>query len=326
LEDYLAKKPHIPRPRRKKVPYKVPEVFVAHTSAGYKPAWQDATLVEDCNLVLEGGAMRGQFTAGVLDCLMDNAILPTCAIGVSAGALNGFNYVAGSRGRTCYLNTKYANDWRYLSMRSFAATGNAFNVEFVFDEIPRKLDPFDFESYQSSPLSLITVASDLELGEADYTLLKDPDTQIDYLRASAAMPLVSQIVEVDGKKLLDGGICDSIPIDYSKMTGASKHVVVLTQDATYIKGPNKAMPVVRRAYADYPYFADRVEMRHFEYNRAYRALARMQESGEIFLFRPPAPVAVASLEHDPKKLYDLWLIGYKEAQKNLEALTRYLGV
>jgi predicted patatin/cPLA2 family phospholipase len=322
----LVKKPSIPKPRRKKAPFKVPEVFLPHTSQGYKPAWQDASLIDGCNLVLEGGAMRGQFTAGVLDCLMDNGIMPKCAIGVSAGALNGFNYVAGSRGRTCYLNTKYCSDWRYLSMRSFAATGNAFNVEFVFDEIPRKLDPFDFDSYRNSPLSLITVASDLVLGEADYKLLKDPDTQIDYLRASAAMPLVSQIVEVDGKKLLDGGICDSVPIDYSKMTGASKHIVVLTQDASYVKGPNKAMPVVRRAYADFPYFVDRLEMRHFEYNRTYRKLLPMQDSGEIFVLRPPKPITIASMEHDKKKLYELWLVGYKETQKNLKALTEYLGL
>jgi predicted patatin/cPLA2 family phospholipase len=320
----LPKKPTLPRPRKKTTPFKVPEVFVPYSSAGYRPAWQEATLVEDCNLVLEGGAMRGQFTAGVLDCFMDNGIMPTRAIGVSAGALNGFNYVAGSRGRTCYLNTKYCTDWRYLSMRSFAATGNAFNVEFVFDTIPNKLDPFDYSSYETSPLSLISVASNLELGEADYCPLRDPGTQIEYLRASASMPLVSKIVEIDGKKLLDGGVTDSIPIDYSIMTGTGKHIVVLTQDASYIKGPNKGMPVIRRVYADYPYFIDRVEQRHFEYNRTCRKLERLSKSEEIFLIRPPEPVTVASLEHDPKKLYDLWLVGYKQAQKNLKALTAYL--
>lgn len=322
----LPKKPSLPRPRKKTAPFKVPEVFVPYSSVGYRPAWQDATLVDGCNLVLEGGAMRGQFTAGVLDCLMDNGIMPKHTIGVSAGALNGFNYVAGSRGRTCYLNTKYCADWRYLSMRSFAATGNVFNVEFVFDTIPHVLDPFDYDAYQSSPLSLVCVSTDLELGEADYTLLEDSETQIDYLRASASMPLVSKIVEIDDKKLLDGGISDSIPIDYSMMTDATRHIVVLTQDADYIKGPNRAMPVARRLYADYPYFIDRMEMRHFEYNRTYRKLARLQNAGEIFLIRPPEPVTVTSLEHDPKKLYDLWLVGYRQTQKNLKALTSYLDL
>jgi predicted patatin/cPLA2 family phospholipase len=270
--------------------------------------------------------MRGQFTAGVLDFLMDNKLLPTTAIGVSAGALNGFNYVAGARGRSCYLNTKYCGDWRYFSMRSFATSGNAFNVGFVFDRIPNKLEPFDYDGYASSPLRLITVSSDLELGEADYTHLTDARTQVDYLRASASMPLVSQIVEAGGRKLLDGGICDSVPIDYSRLLGASKHLVVLTQDASYVKSSYKLMPLVRQAYKEYPFFIDRMEQRHFEYNRCYRKVARMHETGEAFCLRPPEPVTVQSMERDPKKLYDLWLIGYQEAQKNFKALQSYLGL
>lgn len=304
-------------------PFEVPAVYIPESDPRYRPAYLGAQLV-DCNLVLEGGAMRGQFTAGVLDFLMDNSLLPKTAIGVSAGALNGFNYVAGARGRSCYLNTKYASDWRYLSLRSYAVTGNALNTQMVFDEIPNELEPFNYSAYTDSPLQLITVSSDLDLGEADYQHLADPTTQLAYLQASAAIPLVSQIVEIEGKRLLDGGTCDSVPIEYSRAIGSDKHIVVLTQDAKYIKTPEKIMPLYRRVYNDYPFYLDRLEYRHIEYNRTYRKLARMHASGEVFVIRPPEPVTVASLERDPKKLYDLWLAGYEETQKNFKALQSYL--
>jgi predicted patatin/cPLA2 family phospholipase len=305
--------------------FTIPPVYTAPDTPGYRPAYEDAQIL-DCNLVLEGGAMRGQFTAGVLDFLMDHALLPRRVIGVSAGALNGLNYVAGMRGRSCYLNTKYCTDWRYFSMRSYALTGNAFNVEYVFDRIPNELEPFDFDAYARSPLSLITVASDLVRGEAVYTTLSDARAQMDYLRASSAMPLVSKTVEIDGAQLLDGGICDSVPLEYAQSTGATKHLVILTQDASYTKGPNELMALARRKYAAYPLFVERIERRHLDYNRAYQQAAYMHEKGEVFVIRPPAPVTVSSMEHDPHKLYALYRTGYEEAQKNLPALNTYLGI
>jgi predicted patatin/cPLA2 family phospholipase len=304
--------------------FAAPFTYTPPGAPDYRPAYEGAQVI-DCNLVLEGGAMRGQFTAGVLDFFMDNAVMPRTVIGVSAGALNGFNYIAGLRGRSCHLNTKYCTDWRYLSMRSFVMSGNAFNVEYAFDQIPNQLEPFDFDAYARSPLALITVSSNLELGEADYTTLQDARTQMGYLRASSAMPLVSQMVELDGKKLLDGGICDSVPVDYSIRTGARHHVVVLTQDAGYIKHPNKMMPLMRLAYAKYPLFVKRAEQRHLDYNRSYHHVARMHEEGEIFVIQPPEPVTVASMEHDPKRLYQLYLTGYEEAKKNWRSLQRYLS-
>lgn len=309
------------RPER----FVVPKVYTAPGEPGYRLAY-DGVQPLSCNLVLEGGAMRGLFTAGVLDFFMDNALLPGFTVGVSAGALNGFNYRAGLRGRSCYLNTKYCTDWRYLSMQSFILTGNAFNVKFVFDEILNKLDPLDHEAYAHSPLRLITVASDLERGEADYCVLEDAREQIDYLRASAAMPLLSKAVEIDGKVLLDGGICDSVPIEYSLATGTEKQIVVLTQHDGFIKSPNQTMPVARRVYARYPAFIKRMENRHIEYNQTYSLVKDLEKQGKIFIIRPPEPVTVAHMEHDPKKLYDLWKVGYEEAQKRFGALREYLGL
>ena len=206
----------------------------------HQPAWRGHATTH-ANLVLEGGAMRGQFTAGVLDFFMDKKLFCERVIGVSAGALCGYNYVAGEDGRTCYLNTKYCTDWRYLSMQSFVRTGNACGREFAFDEIPNRLEPFNYAAFDESPMRLVTVASNLVTGEADYHEFADSLADLPYLIASSSMPLVSRTVEVDGKPLLDGGTCDSVPLTYSLLTGARKHIVVLTQAADYVKGPNMLM-------------------------------------------------------------------------------------
>lgn len=293
------------------------------TSPDRTPAWKGHPVL-DVNLVLEGGAMRSQFTAGVLDFFMDHAVWCRNVLGTSAGSLCGYNYVAGELGRTCFLNTKYCSDPRYFSMRNFALTGNAIGIDLMFDKIPNELDPFNYEGFDRSPMKLTAVSSDLELGEADYhTLENGRDTR--YVLASSSMPLVSKIVEIDGKKLLDGGSCDSVPLLHSMLMGTTrKHIVVLTQDASYRKKPNKTMPLIRRVYADYPLFVDRMEHRHFEYNRCYRWIERLHASGEIFMIRPPAPVTVGSMERDPEKLFALYEQGYAQAAAQWDDLQRYL--
>lgn len=295
-----------------------------HESGLHEPSYIGCE-ASPVNLVLEGGAMRGQFTAGVLDFFMDQRFWAHHVIGTSAGALNGYNYVAGEDGRTCYLNTKYCNDWRYLSMKSFVRTGNAFGVEFTFDTIPNELEPFNYDAFKNSPMMLTTVASNLETGEANYHTFTDPRADIPYLIASSAMPLVSKIVEHDGKKLLDGGPCDSVPILYSLLTGTKKHIVVLTQHEGYTKEPNKLQALAARQYSEYPHFVDRMRFRHFEYNRLYRALSRMHDEGSVFLIRPPEPVTIGSMEKDPDKLFALYEQGYETAARAWPALRAYLG-
>ena len=290
----------------------------------HEPAWLGCA-AEPVNLVLEGGAMRGQFTAGVLDFFMDRKLFCERVIGVSAGALCGYNYVAGEDGRTCYLNTKYCTDWRYLSLKSFVRTGNACGREFAFDEVPNKLEPFNYAAFDESPMRLVAVSSDLVTGEADYHPFADSRADLPYLVASSSMPLVSQIVEADGKLLLDGGTCDSVPIVYSMLTGAKKHIVVLTQAADYVKGANKLMAILRQRYADFPHYIERLQHRHFEYNRMYRALPRLHDEGRLFLIRPPEPVTVGSMEKDPDKLFALYEQGYAEAARSWPALERYLA-
>ena len=289
----------------------------------HQPAWRGHATTH-ANLVLEGGAMRGQFTAGVLDFFMDKKLFCERVIGVSAGALCGYNYVAGEDGRTCYLNTKYCTDWRYLSMQSFVRTGNACGREFAFDEIPNRLEPFNYAAFDESPMRLVTVASNLVTGEADYHEFADSLADLPYLIASSSMPLVSRTVEVDGKPLLDGGTCDRVPLTYSLLTGARTHIVVLTQAADYVKGPNKLMALLRQRYHDYPYYLERLHLRHYEYNRLYRALPRLHDEGRIFVLRPPEPVTVSSMEKDADKLFALYEQGYATAALSWDALVRYL--
>mgnify|MGYP004503355085 FL=1 len=288
------------------------------------PAWEGVPLVH-ANLVLEGGAMRGQFTAGVLDFFMDQKFFCDYVVGVSAGALCGGNYVAGAPGRSSLINVKYADDSRYLSMQSFVRTGNAYGREFAFHEIPDVLEPMDYEAFRRSPIRFEVVSTNLETGEADYHEMRDYHDDLPYIIASSSMPLVSQIVEVDGKLLLDGGTSDSVPLLHSILTGANKHVVVLTQAHDYVKRANKLMALMRQRYADYPYYLERLQYRHYEYNRLYRWIAREEAAGRIFVIRPPEPVTVSSMEHDAEKLLALYEQGLAAAAKAWPKLQEYLA-
>lgn len=270
-----------------------------------EPAWLNHNTTP-ANLVLEGGAMRCQFTAGVLDFFIDNNLFCEHTIGVSAGALCGYYYVAGERGRSNYLNLKYCNDSRYFSMKSFALTGNACGREFTFDEIPNKLDPFNYAGFDKSPMKLTAVSSDLVTGEADYHLMGDAIADLPYLIATSSIPLMSQIVKVDGKFLLDGGTCDSVPITYSLLSGAKKHIVVRTQAACHKKGPEKLITLSKQRYSSFPYFVERLQYRHCEYNRVARSVRRMHEDGEVFLIQPPTPITISNMEKDVQKLQALY--------------------
>ena len=303
---------------------------VARCSAGYRtmehpkyrPAWKKAQQL-DFNLVLEGGGYRGQFTSGVLDVFMDEGILAKTVIGVSAGALTGTCYAAGMRGRTNYLNTNYCDYWRYFSLKALLIKGDVFDVNFTFGRMLYETDPYDFDALAESPVTMITVASDLETGAADYHELRDLKAEMDYLRASASMPLVSRIVHVDGRKLLDGGIADSVPIEFSKGLGVKKQVVILTQAADYVKKANTSS-IPRLFYRKYPKFVKAIAERHIGYNRTYKQLVEMHDSGEIFLIRPQEPVTLSSMDSDKRKLYALYLKGYEEGKRTLPMLKSYL--
>lgn len=303
------------------LPFELDSFGISKTSA-----W-DGIEAQPFNLVLEGGSMRGLFTAGVLDYFMVRGLAAEHAIGVSAGALNGLNYILGSFGRSVWINCRYCTDPRYLSLSSFLHTGNVFGRELSFDQIPRDLVPIDLEGVYDSPITFTTVASDLETGKADYhTHVRGEGrrTISDYLCASSSMPFVSQVMEVDGKKLLDGGVCDSVPLQYSLETGARKHVLVLTREDGYVKQPETIYRLSNPVYSAYPHFIEAIQARADEYNETYALVKRMEAAGDIFVLRPQFPVDVSHTEHDPLKLIDLYAHGYEQAMLNYDNLIAYI--
>lgn len=276
-------------------------------------------------LILEGGAMRGMFTAGVIDVMMENGIEFDGIIGVSAGAAFGCNYKSGQIGRVLRYNTKFCSDKRYCGLRVLLKTGNIYSTEFCYGEVPLKHDTFDFEAFEKNPLEFYVVATDLESGEAVYHRYDSfADHGFDWIRASASMPLVSQIVEIDGQKLLDGGISDSIPVKYFESIGYDKNIVVLTQPENYRKSKNPLMPIVKVKYRKYPNFIKRMLNRYLEYNATLDYIKKEEEEGNILVIRPETDLPVGKIEKDPDKLKEAYELGRNVTLKRLEEIKEYL--
>ena len=276
-------------------------------------------------LVLEGGAMRGMFTAGVLDIFMENGIEFPGAIGVSAGAVFGCNLKSRQPGRTIRYNTKYCRDPRYVSIRSLITTGDLYGEQFCYHELPDKLDPFDYETFANSPMEFYVVATDVTTGKPVYHKCgTDGHKELQWLRASASMPLASRVVEVDGYSLLDGGISDSIPLRYFESIGYEKNVVVLTQPKDFVKKKNGLVPLMKLALHKYPHIAEVMARRHDEYNAATAYIRRQDEAGRILVSQPDAPLEVSRTERDPEKLRAAYRLGRKAAEKRLEEIRTFL--
>ena len=206
-------------------------------------------------LVLEGGAMRGLWSAGVTDVMMEHEVWPDGLIGVSAGAAFGCNYKSRQVGRAIRYNTRFARDTRYSGLKSLLTSGNYFNAQFGYHVVPYEYDLFDVKTFEESPLEFTVVCTDVETGEAVYHRMDHVDyDELEWLRASASMPLASRVVEVGGRKLLDGGVSDSIPLKQFERMGYDRNVVVLTQPWGYRKEHNRLMPLMRMALHRYPRF------------------------------------------------------------------------
>lgn len=275
-------------------------------------------------LVLEGGAMRGLYTSGVLDILLDNNIKVDKIIGVSAGALFGVNYKSRQRSRALRYNLKYANDKRYMGMRTLITTGNIMNKEFCFDDIPNKLDVFDYETYKNSPEEFYTVVTNVETGEAEYILIDDLDEKMEYLRASGSMPFVSKFVEIDGNKYLDGGTADSIPIEKMLEMDVDKIIVVLTRPIEYRKEKNKEF-IAKAFYHKYPDFVDTINNRYKKYNEQVEKIIELEKENKIFVFRPSRTVDIKRIEKDTTKLQEMYDLGIEDATNLIDALKEYLN-
>lgn len=275
-------------------------------------------------LVLEGGAMRGMYTAGVLDVFMEHGIAFDGVIGVSMGAITGCSYISGQIGRTVRYNKKYCRDKRYMSFYSLITTGDLVGNQFCYHEIPEKLDLYDNEAFKKSPMDFYVTCTNVETGEAEHIKINDLMEEMEYLRASASMPYVSRIVEIGGKKLLDGGCSDSIPISAFQSMGYERNVVILTRPAEYRKKPeNKSF--VRRFYKNYPKFAKTLEGRAEKYNQTVEMIRKLEKDGSIFVIRPETSLDIGRMSHNVKKIEQVYERGRADGLVCLPKLTEWLN-
>lgn len=276
-------------------------------------------------LVLEGGAMRGLFTCGVLDVFMEEGIEFDGAVGVSAGACFGCNIKSRQPGRALRYNLRFAHDKRYRSFNSWIKTGNLFNAEFCYKTLPFELDLYDIEALKANPMEFYMAVTDLETGEAKYPLLKEgSEKELDWMRASASMPIVSKAVEIDGGKYLDGGIADSIPLKFMESVGYGRNVVILTQPRDFVKGSNKLMPLLKLIYGKYPKFLKAMANRHIVYNEETRYAFEQERAGKALVLCPEVPLGISRLEKDLSELQRVYDAGRKIAKDHLEEVRRFL--
>lgn len=277
-------------------------------------------------LVLEGGAMRGLFSAGVIDILMENNLLPDGVIGVSAGAAFGCNIKSKQPGRVIRYNKKLAHDWRYASFRSLLTTGDYFGGEYAYHYMPRHLDYFDVETFNNNPMEFWAVCTNVGTGKAVYKRLMEVDNNcLEYIRASASMPIAARIVTVEGKKLLDGGIADSIPLRFFQEQGYNRNLVVLTQPANYVKEPNKLMPLMRLWLRRHARIIRALEQRHIMYNNQLEYVRQEEKKSNTLVLRPETALTIGHLSHNPDDMQATYEHGRKVATKHLEEIKAFFS-
>ena len=272
-------------------------------------------------LVLEGGAMRGLYTAGVIDTFLKEKIDVDTIIGVSAGALFGMNYKSKQIGRVLRYNKAYAGNKDYMGIYSFLKTGNVMNEEFCFEKLIDDLDPIDYQSYQESPVDFYAVVTNLQTGKAEYKLLDTLDNydQVEYLRASGSMPFVSHIIQVNGHEYLDGGCSDSIPIKKMLEMDVDKIIVVLTRPLDYCKKPSN-----KHLNNQYPHFVETLNNRYLNYNASLDLITKLEKEKKIFVLRPSQLIPIGRLEKDKEVIQQMYDLGVSDCYNQLENLKKYL--
>ncbi|MBR4085777.1 MAG: patatin family protein [Lachnospiraceae bacterium] len=275
-------------------------------------------------LVLEGGGMKGAYTAGVLDFFLEKEMEFASVYGVSAGAVHMCSYLSKQKGRSIRISTKYGADPRYCSIASLLLTGDLFNVKTCYDTVPNKWEPFDHETYESYQGKAYAVVTNIETGKPEYLLVDECREGLQKVRASASLPLVSRNVPIGDKLYLDGGCSDSIPIAKSIMDGNKKNVVILTKEVGYVRKPATKIGLLKVRYRKYPKLVEAMQKRHIAYNETLEYLKRLEESGKVFIIRPKKASDVGRLDKDTKKLQALYEEGYADAAACHEELVKFL--
>ena len=280
----------------------------------------------DCGLVLEGGGMKGMYTAGVLEYFMEKDLYFKNCYGVSAGACHLCSYISKQKERACRVALDYLNDKNYCSMHSLMTTGDLFNVDMCYNTIPNKLDPYDYKAAAKYEGNACAVVTNIRTGEAEYMPMREMHKDTVAVRASASLPLVSRNVRIGSEYYLDGGIADAIPIRKAIADGNGKNVVVLTKEVGYIrKQSSPAMRnLIKLKYAKYPKVYELVSDRHVRYNETLRFLDGEEQAGRAFVIRPQMPNDIGRVEKDRKKLEALYELGYRDAKKRYEELMEFL--
>ena len=265
-------------------------------------------------LVVEGGGFRGIYAAGVLDVFMERGLEFDGVIGVSAGAVHGCSFVSKQKGRSIRYYKNYCGDYRFMSIKSFLKTGNVVGTQFCYHDLPERLDPYDYETFNNSQTEFYVTCSNLETGQPEYLKVNDMKSEIDLLRASASLPYLSQIVEFNGMKLLDGGCTDSIPLKAFQEMGYDDIVVVLTRHDGYVKKPEKAL-LPKLVYKKYPNFSKALLERHIVYNETLEEIRKQEKEGRIKVIRPSVELTIPRLTKDPEEVQATYDVGRMDAER-----------
>lgn len=277
-------------------------------------------MTQKIGLVLEGGGMRGLYTAGILDALLDNGVQMDYGAGVSAGACNGVSYVSGQRGRSFRVNTEFLKDPRYLSFHSFLKTRSLFGMDFIFREIPERLIPFDYDAFLASSCEFHIGVTDVRTGKPRYFDKSHMNRQCTVLMASSSLPLFSPPVEYEGKLYLDGGVTDPIPVKKALADGCDKVIVILTRPRGFIKKPEAHRGLYTRLLKKWPAMVRALDMRHDVYNQTLLALGRLELEGRALVLAPSKALSVSRFEKKLPNLKQAYDLGYADC---LEAMEQY---
>lgn len=274
-------------------------------------------------LVLEGGGMRGIYTVGVLDCLMEENFRADYVIGVSAGACNGASYVSWQKGRAYRTNTEYITDNRYLGLKNYLTTKSLFGMDFLFDEIPNKLIPFDYDTFYNSPCEFMIGVTDVMTGLDRYfdKSLVEPKNIL--LRASSSLPVFAPMVEYEGKKYLDGGVANSIPVMQALADGCDKIIVVLTRERGYVKKAEKFRSIYKRMYRKYPKLVEALDNRHEKYNETLSVIEALEQNGKALVIAPDSPLPIGRFEKNPDQLKKVWKMGFDQTKKLIKKIHKF---
>ena len=275
-------------------------------------------------LIFEGGGMRGAYTAGVIDALIENKLEFSSCYGVSSGACHAASYLSKQHGRAYRTMTEHMGDKRYFSYWNLLTKGDLLGPEMVFHIIPEQLDPFDYDEYNKYPGKFYSVATNCETGEAEYFHPKIMEEDVEMIHASSALPILAKKVKIGENYYFDGGISDSIPIKRSIADGNTKNVLVLTQDADYQKKYDKSVPILNIFYPKYPKMVEMVATRHIRYNEALELVAEEEAAGRAFVIRPKNPVGVSRIKFNKEKIAQLYHDGYHDKIDKMDDLIAFL--